>query len=112
MNVLICEDDAILALNLEVTVEDLGHDVCGVCRSAAECLSLIASLPLDVVTVDMNLRDGRTGPRILKELAMRKIPAVIVSSERCDATALGAVAALDKPCDGTALEPALARAIS
>lgn len=115
MRVLICEDDAILAMDIEIMAEDLGHSVCGICGSARECLGILGDLRPEVVTVDMNLRDGRTGPKILRRLQSEGIPAIILSSELLDPSDHGAVTSLLKPVGAPdlhgALETARARSV-
>jgi CheY-like chemotaxis protein len=45
MNVLVCEDDPIIAMDLSFTLEDLGHNVVGTVASSRQCLSRCASDP-------------------------------------------------------------------
>ena len=67
--VLIVEDEFLLALQLEDMLQREGYEVVGVIgeRSA---LGQVAQTP-QVALVDINLRDGATGPEIAKELAER-----------------------------------------
>lgn len=61
MKVLIVEDEALIALDLEDMIVDAGHQVVGVAGDMPYALELA---PLaDFVFMDGRLRDGLTGPR-------------------------------------------------
>ena len=68
LNVLVVEDEAIVALELEMAVEDAGHVVAGVAGDLREALELADEIPVDLALVDINLRDGRTGLEIARRL--------------------------------------------
>lgn len=65
--VLIVEDEIFVALEIEQIVEDAGFSVGAIAvdREAA----LAAACDCDIALVDLNLRDGPTGPAIGMELA-------------------------------------------
>lgn len=67
--VLIVEDEIFVALEIEQIVEDAGFTVGAIAvdREAA----LAAAMDCDIALVDLNLRDGPTGPSIGLELASR-----------------------------------------
>ncbi|MEA3542403.1 MAG: response regulator [Pseudomonadota bacterium] len=65
--VLIVEDEIFVALEIEQIVEDAGFDVAAIAADRAAALAGAASC--DIALVDLNLRDGPTGPRIGMELA-------------------------------------------
>lgn len=81
MNILICEDDAIIAMDLAWTLEELGHRVLGTVASSVQCLQRCSSCRPDLVTVDLTLTDGRTGLGLVASLADLGIPSIIVSGE-------------------------------
>ncbi|MBP1807279.1 response regulator [Rubellimicrobium aerolatum] len=109
MNILICEDDPIIAMDLAWTLEELGHAVLGTVASAAQCLSRCEERRPDLVTVDLTLIDGRTGLGLVAALAERGIPSIIVSGEaRLVPRPTPALAVLEKPFR----EDLLARALS
>lgn len=62
-NILIVEDEMLVALELEAILEDLGYMSAGIAPDAEGALSL-AEMPIDLALVDLNLRDGLTGPEI------------------------------------------------
>ncbi|MBB3463066.1 DNA-binding NtrC family response regulator [Rhizobium sp. BK377] len=65
--VLIVEDEPLIALDLEMTIEEMGVHVAGLAadREAALRLAPLANIAF----VDVNLSDGATGPEIGQKLA-------------------------------------------
>ncbi len=66
MNVMIVEDEIILALNLEDDVHHAGHRSVGFAASYDDALALAPKA--DVAFVDVRLRDGVEGPKIARRL--------------------------------------------
>jgi DNA-binding response OmpR family regulator len=66
-NVLIVEDEFLVALQLEDILTDAGHKVVGIVPDAASAHGL-EERP-HVALVDLNLRDGPSGPTIAQHLA-------------------------------------------
>lgn len=66
MNVMIVEDEIILALNLEDEVQYAGHRSVGFAASYDDALALAPRA--DVAFVDVRLRDGVKGPDIARRL--------------------------------------------
>lgn len=66
-NVLIVEDEFLVALQLEDILTDAGHKVVGIAPDTAAVQAL--AKPPEVALVDLNLRDGRSGPVIAQWLA-------------------------------------------
>ncbi len=67
--ILIVEDEVLVALQLEDMIESQGYKVVAIVPDRAS-LDRIHDLP-DVALVDLNLRDGPTGPEIAHALAGR-----------------------------------------
>ncbi|WP_150290544.1 response regulator [Sphingobium estronivorans] len=65
--VLIVEDEIFVALEIEHIVEDAGYTVSAI--AADRQAALDAARDCDIALVDLNLRDGPTGPGIGLELA-------------------------------------------
>jgi CheY-like chemotaxis protein len=65
--VLVVEDEIFVATEIESVVEELGHQPVGIAADASTAIALAASA--DVALVDLNLRDGPTGPTIGRILA-------------------------------------------
>ncbi len=78
--ILIVEDMAIIALDLQDTVEELGHEVVGVASSVDDALAKIEEIAPapDVVMLDANLR-GLSAAPVAESLRGRAIPFVICS---------------------------------
>jgi DNA-binding response OmpR family regulator len=74
-NVLIVEDEFLVALQLEDILTDAGHKVIGIVPDQA-ALHAIAEPP-EVALVDLNLRDGPSGPGIARQLAERFGTAIV-----------------------------------
>ncbi len=75
---MVVEDEMLLALDLEMLLEDRGAEVCGPVASVEQALKLLAGTPPDAVTLDMNL-SGNSSLPIAMELADRGIPSIVVS---------------------------------
>ena len=67
--VLIVEGHFLITLSIEDTVIELGHQVCGIAASEKEVAKVADEI--DIALVDVNPRDGSTGPEIGRCLASR-----------------------------------------
>ena len=78
IRVLIVEDDPLIALDLEDTLENAGYEVSGMARSVDDGLTMIERDPPHVATLDYQL--GReTSVPIARALDERHIPYCFVS---------------------------------
>lgn len=68
-SVLIVEDEIFIAMEIERILEEAGYSVVGIAADQPEALSVGSNAQL--AFVDVNLRDGPTGPQIARELAHR-----------------------------------------
>ncbi len=68
-NILIVEDEFLVALQLEDMLTDAGYKVVGIVPDQAAA-HMLSERP-EVALVDLNLRDGPSGPTIARELAER-----------------------------------------
>lgn len=96
-NVLIVEDQPLLALNLQDTVEELGHTPVGIASNMYQALTRMDNV--DMALVDVNLEDGPTGPIIARTLVEADVSVLFMTT---DPGALrsgvpGAVGILQKP---------------
>lgn len=109
MRILICEDNLVIAMDLEMIVEDMGHASAGLATTSAECLALCRAQAPDLVLVDLDLADGPTGPGLTRDLAAMGIESVIVSgqTEALVAGEHAARAVVGKPVDEAALRAAI-----
>lgn len=67
--VLIVEDEILIALEIERILEDAGYSVVGIAADQREALS--GAQKADLAFVDLNLRDGPTGPLLAREMAAK-----------------------------------------
>lgn len=81
MRILVCEDNFVIALDLQTAVEDLGHVCCGISSRSDECLALCAQERPDLVLVDIDLADGPTGLDLVEDLTRQGIPSIVVSGQ-------------------------------
>lgn len=79
MRVLIVEDEILVAMELEETLNDLGHTVVGIAPDR-RTFEAFASQEIDVALVDLNLRDGETGVDIGRALADRRAAVIFVTA--------------------------------
>jgi len=61
LNILIVEDQFIIAMNLKIKVEGLGHKVLGIESSAEEAIEKIPQLSPDLVLMDIILKGEMDG---------------------------------------------------
>ena len=111
LKILIVEDEILLAMDLEAHLEALGQDVVGVASDAAEAFDFAGSEAPDLALVDVNLRDGPSGPRIASELAQRHDTIVVFvtgSPDQIPSDYAGAVGAVLKPWDPITIEQLIA----
>lgn len=67
-DVLIIEDEPIIALDIETMVEELGHTVTGVARTQREAIALVAKKRPGLVLADIQLADGSSGLDAVNEI--------------------------------------------
>lgn len=66
--VMIVEDEVLVAMDLEASLCEAGHQVLGTAADAETAFRLAGEKP-QFAFVDVNLRDGDTGPDIARRLA-------------------------------------------
>ena len=110
LEVLIVEDDPLVALDEAQTVESLGHHVIGVAAEAMEAAALVRDHRPNIALLDVNLADGATGPLLCAWLVETYgIPVVFVtgSPEQLPPGFAGALGCVVKPYATHVLEAAL-----
>ena len=98
MQALIVEDEVLTAMHLEAVLEDLGVESVGIAADLANAVALATKGP-DLALVDLNLRDGFTGPTIAQHLSRYGVAILFVTAnpgQLGEARAL-AVDVLNKP---------------
>lgn len=109
MRIMIVEDEALLALELESEIEAAGHSVIGVAAASKAARQLVEEDRPDFAFVDIHLIDGPTGIEVGRFLAEKDIPYVFVSGniKRIPEDFAGAVGAIEKPYTVNGLQNAL-----
>lgn len=111
--VLIVEDEFLVALQLEDILSDAGHEVIGTVPDMASLGKL--GVPPEVALVDLNLRDGLTGPAIARQLAVKfgsRVIYVTANPAQIDSPALTAVGIVQKPFTRSSILAAIAYALA
>lgn len=99
---LIVEDQALLAMELEMILAEAGCAVVGVAMDTAGALAIAETTRPDLALVDVNLSDGMTGPQIAHRLVAEHRAAVIfltANPEQIPDGFSGALGAVCKPFD-------------
>ncbi len=81
--VLLLEDEALIALNLQEELQDAGFSIGGPFTTCTDALSWLATNTPDVAVLDTVLKDTH-GSDVARELAGRKVPFLIYSGHRED----------------------------
>ncbi|MGX5735451.1 response regulator [Bosea thiooxidans] len=80
-DVLIIEDEPIIALDIETMVEELGHSVTGVARTQREAIALVAKKRPGLVLADIQLADGSSGLDAVNEiLTSIDVPVIFITA--------------------------------
>ncbi|MBC6983048.1 response regulator [Caulobacter sp. 17J80-11] len=111
LRILVVEDQSILALEIELVLRDLGHEVIGTATDLDHSLALASSEQIDLALVDVNLTDGPTGPEIARRLVADHGAVVIfltANPEQIPSCFSGAIGVMPKPFDDGLLRDVLA----
>ena len=108
MRAIIVEDEFLAAVHAETALERMGIEVVGTAEDSAGALALAEEMP-QLALVDLNLRDGFTGPRVGSHLARKGIGVVFVTAnpQQLDGWNDMESPVLEKPLE----EPKLTRAV-
>jgi CheY-like chemotaxis protein len=99
---MIVEDQAILAMELELVLADAGCDVVGCAMDREGAFAIGERERPDLALVDVNLLDGLTGPQIAHRLVEEYGTAVVfltANPEQIPEGFAGALGAVSKPFD-------------
>ncbi|MGC4252779.1 MAG: response regulator [Sphingobium sp.] len=111
--VLIVEDEILVALEIEQIVQDAGLDVIAIAADRTEALAMGAQC--DIALIDLNLRDGPTGPGIGMELARRhdvRVIYVTANPDQIGAACDAAIGCVTKPFEARCIMAALKLAVA
>jgi len=80
-DILIIEDEPLIAMDIEAMVESLGHRVVGTARTHDEATALFASHNPKMVLADIQLADGSSGIDAVNEiLASTPLPVIFITA--------------------------------
>lgn len=102
LRVMIVEDQALLAMELELVLGEAGCDVVGCAMDKAGAFAIAERERPDLALIDVNLLDGLTGPQIAQKLVGDYGAAVIfltANPEQIPDGFAGALGAVSKPFD-------------
>lgn len=100
LRVLIVEDEALLAMELEALVEDAGHRVVGWAMSSREATNMVEKIQADLAFVDVHLSDGPTGVDVAAYISRHRRSTVVfmtANPKRIPEDYVGAVGVIAKP---------------
>ena len=111
-SILIVEDEVLVACEMQAILEDAGYSVAGIALDVPAAARFYDH-PLALALVDLNLRDGLTGPQIGEQLSRQGVPVIFVTAnprQLGDGIA-GTVGVLSKPTDEDTLLATVAYAL-
>jgi DNA-binding NtrC family response regulator len=79
-NILIVEDEFIVAYDLQRTLENAGYKIIGIAASVKQALDILDVRKTDLVLLDIYLKGKLTGIDLAKQLAKRHIPFIYISA--------------------------------
>ena len=80
-DVLIIEDEPLIAMDIEGMVESLGHRVVGTARTHAEATALFSRTGPKLILADIQLADGSSGIEAVNEiLASAPVPVIFITA--------------------------------
>ena len=110
LKVLIVEDEALLAMELESLVEEAGHQVVGWATSSAEAKTMVETTDADIAFVDIHLTDGPTGIDVAEHIRDGNRSMVVfmtANPKRIPDHFVGAIGVIAKPYTMNGLVSAL-----
>lgn len=117
IEVLIVEDEIVLALGMEASLEDLGYKVPSITTSVDAALKSLKEYSFDIVIMDINLKGKKTGIQAAKTIWKKyQIPIVFLTSSNDDSKFKDAMGSesyfyLTKPCRDRDLDIAIKTAL-
>jgi DNA-binding response OmpR family regulator len=113
-SILIVEDEMLVALEMESILEERGYEVVGIASDLEGALAF-ADRNVNLALVDLNLRDGLTGPEIGRRLAHEhraKVLFVTANPRLLGDGIAGTIGVLTKPTDESNLTSAVEFALN
>lgn len=111
LSILVVEDHAIVAMELEAIIEEAGHVAAGWAMNFQEANDIVAALPRlpDLAFVDVNLGEGPSGVDVAEKLRQQDVEVVFMTAnaKRLGADMHGAIGIMAKPYSSSAVLAAL-----
>jgi DNA-directed RNA polymerase specialized sigma24 family protein len=80
-DILIIEDEVLIALDLENLVEGLGHRTIGIARTRSEAIALAKAKPPGLILADIQLADGSSGLEAVNDLLNTfEVPVIFITA--------------------------------
>jgi DNA-binding LytR/AlgR family response regulator len=114
LRVFYLEDNPLIVMHVAQIIEDLGHVCVGTAASFAEFKDSYERSACDVVLIDIDLADGRTGPQAARWLKQKGMTSVFVTGQELIAAETPdlVAAVVTKPVEAQSLERAIAKCIA
>lgn len=110
LRVLIVEDEALLAMELEDVIAEAGHTVVGCAVSLEDARRLVDSMTADIALVDIHLSDGPTGIEVanyIRQATKSTVVFLTANPKRIPQDFAGAMGVIAKPYTVNGLTAAL-----
>lgn len=110
LRVLLVEDEALLAMEMEALLEEAGHAVAGWAVTSREAYALLDTTEADLAFVDVHLADGPTGVEVARRFAAEPGLTVVfltANPKRLPEDLAGAAGVIAKPYSLAGLNAAL-----
>ena len=109
LRLLVIEDEALVALEIESILRDVGYEIVGIADSLDGALAIASGTRPDLALVDMHLAEGQSGLTLAAALKARGTPTLFVTGN-CPAEAGAglAIGCLHKPFSDRSLAGAVA----
>lgn len=81
-NVMIIEDETIIAMDLRGIVQAMGHEVTGVARTHTQAIDLVEKSRPDLILADIQLADGSSGIDAVNEILAKigDVPVIFITA--------------------------------
>lgn len=87
LNVFIVEDESLVAMDLEERLIKMGYSVCGMADNGQDALAGIKGQAVDLVLMDIHLRDGMDGVDVAGDLRKASnVPVIFVTAHADEST--------------------------
>ena len=111
LRILVVEDEALILMQIETTLEAVGHHVVGTAMTAAEAIAQIETCRPELVLIDLRLADGSSGLLVAQAIRDRDgIAAAFMTANvrQLPEEMAGATAVIAKPFSEAVLAESMA----